>query len=184
MAARAGADLDEIIEIFGPDSERPNTGPVDREKVLRWFASDEIEVLGAAYAFITDKRHLSRIRPSLQVGAIRPFVRRYLDRCLRDNPEGDWSDPRYLAGHAIVAWFDAWWDGKGVVPADIEEWKRSLESMYKGGEDDLRLAIETAVLEHLFERKAIALYFADWRADPELNGAYERALDWGMHHRR
>ena len=53
-----------------------------------------------------------------------------------------------------------------------------MGGVYKNGDDRLRTCIVTATLEHLFERKAIRKYFADWQDDATLAVAYDQACLW------
>ena len=52
--------------------------------------------------------------------------------------------------------------------------------LYRSGAEDLRKAIVTATLEHLFERPELARFFADWRDDRELRVAYDEAMEWAQ----
>jgi hypothetical protein len=35
-----------------------------------------------------------------------------------------------------------------------------------------------AILEHLFEKKGLRQFFADWKADPQLKTGYDEAQLW------
>jgi hypothetical protein len=169
--------VSEIVSEFG-DAERPNTHPVPREKVVRWTQSDDIDVLGAAYAFVTDGRHYGRINPPLLFGDYYPFLLKYFARCLREDPAGDWADSRYLAGHGLVGWFRQFWDDPKVPRTSLENIKQWLAGLYREGDQALRTCIVTAILEHLFERRDIAKYFRDWKNDSVLKVAYDEAQEW------
>ena len=56
--------------------------------------------------------------------------------------------------------------------------KRWLGDPYLEGDEDLRIAIVNATLEHLFERRAIAKYFRDWKQHPVLSVAYAQGMLW------
>jgi len=60
----------------------------------------------------------------------------------------------------------------------IDELKKELAELYKKGDERLRICIVTATLEHLFERRDISQYFADWKNDPILKIAYSEAMEW------
>ena len=172
------SSLAEIISEFGEDSEHPPTNPVAQERVKRWMKSNDIDVLGATYAFITDPKHYPRIEPPLAFADYYPFVIRYVERCLRENPDGEWADSRYLAGHSLVAWFVKFWDDPEVPRHSLHDMKRWLGGLYKAGDEELRICIVTGILEHLFERPDISDYFRDWKKDGVLEVAYKQAMKW------
>jgi hypothetical protein len=170
--------LAQIISEFGPDSEHPNTHPVSQETVRLWMQSDDIEALGAAYAFVTDPRHYARIRPPLSCADYYPFVMDYSERCLRENPSGDWADSRYIAGRQLATWFAEFWDDQSVPRSTVGEIKRRLAELYKAGDDELRTCIVNATLEHIFERRDLREFFGDWPSEADLRVAYEQAMEW------
>lgn len=169
--------LGEIIETMG-DSESKPTTPIARDLVLRWMQSADIEILGATYALISDVHHLSRIDPPLSLADTHPFMRHYYDRCLREDPDGEWSDSRYSAGWDLVSWFGSLWKDPAVPRQVLKDFKEWLATLYREGDKDLRECIVTATLEHICEDPNIAKYFADWKLDPELEVAYRKAMLW------
>jgi hypothetical protein len=161
------------------DSEwTQKTDVIPGDQLREWMRSDDIEVLGFLFAMIDDARF--HIEPPIDVREYCDFVKRYSARCFRENPDGEWADNRYSAGWNIVGVFCVLWDKQ--VPRDVlTDLKIWLADLYREGNQDLRTCLETASLEHMFERQAIREFFLDWKNDPLLNQAYESALLWVTH---
>lgn len=138
--------------------------------------ANDIEALGALYTLLTEQPY--RVEPRIPFLEIIEFVRRYFDRCLREDPRGEWSDSRYSAGWDLVGWFSGLFDDKTVPRETMMGLKQWLGDLYRGADHELRLCIETATLEHLFEHAGIATFFADWEADPALGVGYRAAKGW------
>lgn len=170
----ANPDLDAIV------AAREHSGPISRNDVVNWMRSGDIEVLGALYHLITDRRFSSRIEPPLSFDEYQSFARHYFGRCFREDPAGAWSNSRYSAGWDLVNWVASLWKDKQHRNA-VDQWKQWLADMYKQGDDALRTCIVTATLEHLFEQRGIQKYFVDWTADPVLARAYGEAAEWVDH---
>jgi hypothetical protein len=109
------------------------------------------------------------------------FAREYFGRCLREDPKGAWINSRYSAGWDLVGWIASLWKDKSAHKVALDEWKSWLADMYKQGDADLRTCLVTATLEHLFEQRGMAKYFADWKADPILAEAHAQAVEWVSH---
>lgn len=171
------ATLNEILAAMG-DAESPPMTPIPQEQVLRWMLSDDVEVLGALYTLLSKQHHFQRINPLLTVSDMHPFTMRYYERCFLENPDGEWSDSRYSAGWDLVNWFAGIWRDKKVQRKILGELKDWLANLYKEGDEELRICLVNATLEHLFENGEIAKYFADWKKDPLLAKAYSDAMLW------
>lgn len=170
--------LGEIMSEFETLSGGSQNSSISKERVERWMRNDSIEVLGAAYTLLIDPASYMRIEPRFTLEEKLPFVMRYLERCIKENPQGEWSHTQYEAGWEILDWFMDYWRDPAVsrnVIADIKSW---LEEMYKFGNDETRECIVNATIEHLFEIEDIRAFFEDWAKDPLLVGAYEQARDW------
>lgn len=148
-----------------------------KHRILALMDSEEAEVLGAIYVFLA-KSGISAVTPPLTRNQYHDFLERYYERCLREDPTGEWVCSRYQAGWDIVNWFMAVWNTREVPPAEIGAIKRWIEGIYLSGDEDLRLCLETATLEHLFEVAKVRKYFSDWQRKATLAAAYDRALDW------
>src|SRR5919204_570265 len=98
-----GSLLSEVtseIERLSQDSART----VSQAKLDRWINADDIHVLGATYALISNPNHAARVIPPLQLNEVSAFLQRYFSRCLREDPKSEWADSRYTAGWDIVRW--------------------------------------------------------------------------------
>jgi hypothetical protein len=160
------------------DPDSPPIAPVPRETVLRWMGSDNLEVLGAVSYFIGDKRYYPRIQPPLTLDDYHRFTMRYYERFFFEDPNGEWADSRYTVGRDLVNWFAGLWRDREVPRKILGELKEWLARLYKEGDDTLRICLVNATLEHLFENRDIAKYFADWQKDAVLEQAYRDAMLW------
>jgi hypothetical protein len=151
---------------------------IPKRRVVEWMSFPDLEVRGALYSMITDPQRAARVTPPLRFEDYYAFVIDYLEQCIVQGPDGEWSDSRYLAAHQLVAWIGNFWNDEAVPRAKIREIKRRLADVYKAGDPDVRDAILNGVLEHLFENRELANYFKDWERDPALAQAYRDALSW------
>jgi hypothetical protein len=152
------------------------THPIARQRVLEWMRTDDIECMGAIYSLITD--HFDRIQPSLQFDEYRPFVSTYFQRCLLEDPQGEWAETRYRAGHNIIVWFVWAWRDPSQRTSTVAEFKEWLAALYVAGDSEVRTCLVQATLEHLFENTEVAEYFSDWKVHPVLSTAYSEAMEW------
>lgn len=177
-------NLEKIIEELwivdqGPEGWKPKTEVIPLDQLRGWMKSDDIEVLGHIHTVLNDDRF--RVHPPLFPEESRQFTMRYFERCLRENPEGEWSDNRYSAAWDIVQWFLRLWDDASLPRAVLAEIKHWLGSLYNEADEGLRKCIATATIEHLFERKEVRKFFADWENDPVLKAAYHEGMLWVTH---
>jgi hypothetical protein len=142
--------------------------------------STDLNLMDATYVLLNSP-HLQRIAPPLLFDEVFEFTLRYYVSFLRENPSPRGKPPmRYSAGWDLVAWFCHLWDS-GVDKTYFASIKAQLAELYKSGDNDLKRAIEHAIIEHLFERRQVRKYFVDWQSDPELKPAYEEGLLWIKH---
>jgi hypothetical protein len=144
--------------------------------VRRWSKSDDIEILGFTSALIHDARF--RIEPPLAPNEYKAFVTHYYERCLKEDPKGEWADSRYSAGTTLVNIFGSLWRDSAVPREVVNELKDWLGRLYAEGDETLRTCIVTATLEHLFEQKDIRDFFSDWKERPVLTIAHKEASEW------
>lgn len=137
-----------------------------------------MEAQGALFNLLMNQSHYVRIDPPLTFDDYHPFVMKYYERCLRENPDGDWADTRYTAGWSMVNWFKGLWFDPNVPRSALVELKNWMARLYREGDHDLRTCLVTATFEHLFEDRDIARYFADWMNDDELKIALDEAMEW------
>ncbi|MBM4257997.1 MAG: hypothetical protein FJ147_19155 [Deltaproteobacteria bacterium] len=174
--------LDEIVAELMLTSDK--VSPILHDQVKVWMKTDDIEALGALYELLTEKRFYTRIQPPLQFDDYHSFILQYYERCLREDPDGKWSNSRYSAGGDLVGWFIGLWRDSSVPRSALLELKEWLAKLYKQGDEKLRVCLITATLEHLFQDRKIAKYFADWRKDTILADAYDEALGYANHLRK
>jgi hypothetical protein len=155
---------------------RPRTDSVPLHDVRQWFKSDDIEVMGFTSALVHDARF--RIEPPLTPNEYKTFMTNYCERCLKEDPQGEWADSRYSAGWTLVNIFGSFWRDTSVPREVLKELKTWLGRLYTDGDESLRTCLVTATLEHLFEQKDIREFFSDWKKDPVLAIAHKEACLW------
>jgi hypothetical protein len=163
-------------EIIAELTDESRTTPIARNRVLEWMRAEDIESMGALYSLITD--HFSRIQPLLGFDDYHPFALKYFQRCLLENPQGEWTHSRYGAGHNIVGWFVWCWRDPTQRSATVGALKEWLARLYIDGDSEVRQCLVQATLEHLFENPEVAEYFSDWKEYPVLSAAYAEAMEW------
>lgn len=159
------------------DSEwKAKTDVISLSDLREWMKSSNIEILGFTYGRLGDERF--RIEPPISPEEYVEFTKHYIGRCFRENPDGEWSDSRWTAGWDFVNIFGSLWRDQQVprgILADLKEW---LAQLYKDGDEEIRVCIIQASLEHLVEQKPIREFFFDWQKDPVLRVAYNDACLW------
>jgi hypothetical protein len=180
MATNSEDPVDSIKAIctaFGGDHST-KASIVAKAQVLEWMSSPHLEVRGALYSKIATAGGVKCVEPALDFEDFYGFVIPYLEQCIEQNPDGEWVDSRYLAGHQLVAWIVDFWNKETVPRKRLTDIKNRLADLYKRGDEGVRDAVVNAVLEHLFEQRQIATYFKDWKNDPVLAEAYGAARSW------
>ena len=165
-----------IVEEFGLP-EHAKRSIIAKQTIVDWMASDDLEALGALYSFLVESRYAARIKPALTFADYWRFISRYFERCLREDPSGEWAHSRYETGWDLASWFAKIWEDSSVSleeKADIKAW---LATQYRSGNSEVRRAIVDATLEHLFENREIERFFEDWK-DGDLSIAYTEAAQW------
>jgi hypothetical protein len=172
--------LQDIIGRLWTTPERsewiPRTDVLALSDIHKWMASKDIEVLGFIHAMLHDRRF--RIEPPISQSDYIKFTKHYFERCLQENPSGEWSDSRYSAGGDLVNIFASLWTDSTVPRAVLTDLKMWIGELYKAGEPEIRTCIVQATLEHLFEQKDIRKFFSDWQKDEVLKAAHDEASEW------
>ncbi len=158
--------------------------PIPCRAVEQWMVSDYIDVLGAVYDLLISERASRRIEPPLDFSEFPPFLLRYMERCLRDDPEAGGPHNWAVTGMELVSYYWHLWEQKDVRDQEFVKLKQWLARVYSEGDEDVRYRVETGVLEHLLEDAKIAEYFADWQDDAVLKHAYDAAMLWARDHPR
>ncbi len=140
--------------------------------------SHDKQVQGCIFTKISDSERAKHIKPPLDFEDYYRFVIPYLEKCIEENPDGEWMSSRYIAGHELVFWIVSFWNDATVSRAKLAEIKQRLAELYKRGDAGVRDAVLNAVLEHLFENSQLVKFFEDWKADPLLAAVYRDALLW------
>jgi len=155
---------------------KPKVSAVALAQIKDWMTSPDIEVLGLVCSTINERRF--RIEPELSLEEYVDFYKLYYGRCMRENPDGKWSDSRWSAGATLVNLIASMWRHDGVPRSVLEGWKHWLAEQYRNGSEDIRTCIVQATLEHLLEQEHFREFFADWKKDPVLKHAYDEASLW------
>ena len=169
--------IEAICNAFGSD-DSPATEDIPKQQVLEWMHSSSLKVRGCVYAMIVEEERAKHIKPALQFEDYYEFVVPYLEQCIERDPDTEWTESRYLAGHALVVWIVNFWESEAVPREKLAEIKSRLAALYRRGDESVRTAVVNAILEHLFENRSLAEYFGEWKADPVLASAYNDALLW------
>ena len=172
--------LEEIVAQFWIAPEHaewvPRTDVIPLADLRRWMRSSDIEILGFVYHMIGNGRF--RIEPPISPQEYVVYLKQYYERCIRENPDGKWSDIRHSAGMELVNAFGSLWRDLSVPRELLKDLKNWLARLYKESDEDTRACLVTATLEHLVEQKPIREYFSDWREDALLRKAYDEACLW------
>jgi hypothetical protein len=167
---------DIIAELVRPDDD---PRPIPAATVRKWMSTTDPEVRGATSSLLYVYRHYRRITPPLDFDEAFDWLLQYWEFCLRSNPKGEHVDGRWSAGNDMMFWFVGLWD-EGADRKYFERIKALLANLYVTGQRNLKVCIEQAVVEHLFEREEIREFFADWKDHPRLGPAYEAGLEWAL----
>lgn len=156
-------------------------GVIARDEIRRWIDSGELLTWSAVYA-LTGK-HWSRIEPEIPGEEQIEFMRRYLLRCIEENPpSGDYLHGGYEAAWELAACLKLWRQQGARITGSIRGIALDLEKLYRRGDAPVRNRIVCGVLEHAFEDPAMRPYFAGWERDAGLREAWALALEWGSAH--
>ncbi|HVR39961.1 MAG TPA: hypothetical protein VMU84_12765 [Thermoanaerobaculia bacterium] len=153
---------------------------VARDDVRRWIDAGELQTWSALYALL-DRAH-DRIDPQQPEGEAIEFMRRYLIRCIEENPRpGEHLLGGYQAAWALAAKLKVWRRGQKSVDI-LRGIAIELERIYRRGDSTTKNRILCGVMEHAFEDPALRPYFSGWDRDEDLKEAHKLALDWGVTH--
>jgi hypothetical protein len=155
--------------------------PIAREELRRWIESGDPLTWSAVYALT--ETSWARIRPEPAPEEQVEFVRRYLLRCIEENPApGDYLHGGYEAAWELAARLTAWRRRGGRAASAVRDVAADLGRLYADGDAAMRNRILCGVLEHAFEDPKVRPYFAKWDRDDKLREAYKLAADWGSAH--
>lgn len=171
------SELQTLIDQFGLP-EDPKTDEIPKEFVLATMKSNDLEVLGALYAYLMDSKYSTRIRPGITLHEYVLFITKYFRRCFFEDSDGEWAHGRYAAAWDFSSWFRSLWSDKNTEKAELVTLKNWLGDIYISGDDKVKECLVNGVLEHILENKKIADFFSDWKNDDRLSQAYSLAIHW------
>ena len=165
----------EVLEALQSDA------PIAADDVRRWIDSGDLLTWSAVYTLTGEAA--ARIQPELPVEEQVDFRRRYLLRCIDENPRpGEHLHGGYEAAWELASCLKQWRRLGGRAAAALRGIALDLEKLYRRSESATQNRILCGVLEHAFEDPALRPHFANWDRDGELREAYRLALDWGAAH--
>ena len=164
----------EALGIFeGSDGVSRRDGPFETihlDDLRAWSRTDDLETLGAVAEILTSERPNARLHPQMPEAERREFLMRYLGRCIREDPEGEWASPRFeAAGLAQDLLMRSRKSADPEAFAQIKEW---LADLYLTGDAEVRHAVAVTVLERPFGQDRIRKRFDGWLEHPVLRTAY------------
>jgi hypothetical protein len=115
----------------------------------------------------------SRIIPPLRNEEYFDFVRRYYERAMLENPNGEWADSTTTAGYDFARWFQRLWKDPAVPKSAMNDLKISFAQTYLAAPESVRRNIINSALEQLFQDSEVLKFFADWKEDDTLRRAYD-----------
>jgi hypothetical protein len=158
-------------------------GAIARDDVRAWIDSGDLLTWSAVYALT--ERAWSRIEPEMSVEEQAEFMRRYLLRCIEENPApGEHLHGGYEAAWELATCLKLWRRNGGRIAAALRGIALDLEKVYRRGDASTKNRVLCGVMEHAFEDASLRPYFVDWDRDCDLREAYKLALEWGTAHER
>lgn len=162
------AQLTDVVKVFdGHD-------PITKDQAYLWLADPDLEVAGAAYAYLEKARHAARVVPPLSEQEFALLAVEYLKRCLTGAQRGEWAQSQFEAAWALVSWLTRQATQASAIGDDFVCW---LGNAYKA-RPELRDVIVTGLLEHVAGSNRVDQLFASWERDPELAQALRSAREW------
>jgi hypothetical protein len=154
---------------------------VARDDVRRWIDSGDLLTWSVVYALAATAS--ARIQPEISAEEHLELTRRYLLRCIEENPPpGDHLHGGYEAAWELASALKQWRRSGGKTAATLRGVALDLEKIYRRGEPATQNRVLCGVLEHAFEDPTLRPYFVDWERDADLRDAYRLALEWGSAH--
>lgn len=154
---------------------------VARDDVRRWIDSGDLLIWSVVYALA--ESGWERIQPEIPGEEHIEFMRRYLLRCIEENPTpGESLHGGYEAAWELAAALKLWRSIGGRAGATVRGVALDLEKIYRRGEPATQNRILCGVLEHAFEDPTLRPHFTNWERDPDLREAYKLAVEWGSAH--
>jgi hypothetical protein len=155
---------------------------IPRDQVEAWIAgAHDIETLALLYR-LADEAY-ERIEPELGGALACRAINAYLLACIElGSPDSGPHLSRYEAANQLASWYFHMLEMPGDNVAILDESAAAVTAAYVAGSQEVRTAIETGLLEHVFEVGQLRRYYAHWANDPRLAEAYANAIEWGDAH--
>jgi len=166
-----------------PDAAAAVTAKNDvaRDDVRRWIDGGDLLTWSAVYALVEDPS--PRITPELTAEEQADFMRRYLLRCIEENPApGEWLHGGYEAAWELASCLKTWRKRGGRIAQSLRGIAVDLEKIYRRGEPATQNRVLCGVMEHAFEDPAVRPFFVNWERADDLHDAYKLAVEWGAAH--
>ena len=165
----------EIVRLLAGDE------PIVRDDVRRWIESADLLTWSGVYSILDSAP--SRVQPEISAEEAVDFMRRYLLRCIEENPApGEHLHGGYEAAWELARALKHWRRRGGRVAASVRGIAVDLETIYRRADPATQNRILCGVMEHAFEDPALRPYFATWDRDCDLREAYKLAMEWGSTH--
>src|SRR5258708_6546237 len=98
--------------------------------------SEDPEMLGIACTVLSE--HAECIEGELLPVEVWPFYIRYYEKCIRENPDGEWSDSRYSAAHDLMSRYKHARNRSDVPRHYLEDVRRMLRTVYENGDESVK----------------------------------------------
>ena len=154
---------------------------IARDDLQRWIDSGDLLTWSGVYQLTEEA--WARVQPPMSPEQHVDFMRRYLLRCIEENPSpGDHLHAGYEAAWELASALKQWRSRGGRIAAIVRGVAHDLEKIYRRGDPATQNRVLCGVMEHAFEDPAVRPYFSGWERDPELRDAYKLAVEWGTAH--
>jgi len=128
--------------------------PVARTDLQRWIDSGDLLTWSVVYQLASTAT--ARIQPPLKPEEHVEFTRRYLLRCIEENPApGDHLHGGYEAAWELATTLKEWRQRGGRIAATLRGISLDLEKIYRRGDPATQNRIVCGVMEHAFEDPAV-----------------------------
>ncbi len=124
------------------------------------------------YQYLQDESFLHLIIPSLRLEESAEFLVAFLCACI----DGIYSFTlsKYDAGSSLLYYLEQFY--KYNMMKFIYQTKMALEAIILKGNSETVTCIKCTILEHIFTRDKIKLFFEDWLGSPILKNVYETSV--------
>src|SRR3954469_11443172 len=100
--------ITEMQRAFGT-SDNPTDSDVPKSNVAKWAMSEDLEVEGLLFRYLSTAKFARRITPPLSQLEFVTIAEKYLTKCIWEDPAGSHSHSRYEAGWEIANLFLGLW---------------------------------------------------------------------------